>query len=179
MDRYLATLNFVVEECCECGMAFAMTRDFRDRRINDRDWFYCPKGHAQHYTGKTEEQKLREQLEKAQLDAAQESIKASSYKQQRDEVARTYCRMRTRVKNGVCPCCNRTFTKLLAHMRTKHPSFGNDKVLRSLREIYGLTQAALAAEVGVASWEISRFERQKPVNTFTREQLEEWIERSA
>jgi rubrerythrin len=28
-----------------------------------------------------------------------------------------------RVKNGVCPCCNRTFQNLMAHMKTKHPGW--------------------------------------------------------
>lgn len=39
-------LQFVVEICCNCGMAFAVTNDFQDRRVNDHARFYCPNGHG-------------------------------------------------------------------------------------------------------------------------------------
>jgi len=29
-----------------------------------------------------------------------------------------------RVANGVCPCCNRTFADLSAHMHGQHPEYG-------------------------------------------------------
>lgn len=32
-------------------------------------------------------------------------------------------RMKNRVGNGVCPCCNRHFKNLQGHMKTKHPEF--------------------------------------------------------
>jgi hypothetical protein len=28
-----------------------------------------------------------------------------------------------RIGNGVCPCCNRSFTNLRRHMTTKHPEY--------------------------------------------------------
>lgn len=32
-------------------------------------------------------------------------------------------RIKNRVKHGVCPCCQRTFRQLAAHMKSKHPDF--------------------------------------------------------
>ena len=32
-------------------------------------------------------------------------------------------RVKRRVGNGVCPCCNRTFKNLADHMTTKHPDY--------------------------------------------------------
>jgi hypothetical protein len=32
-------------------------------------------------------------------------------------------RIRNRVANGVCPCCNRTFADLHRHMASQHPEF--------------------------------------------------------
>ena len=32
-------------------------------------------------------------------------------------------RIKKRVANGVCPCCNRTFKDLAAHMSTQHPDY--------------------------------------------------------
>lgn len=48
--------------CCNCGMTFAVPNDFNNRRLADHGRFYCPAGHGQSYTGKTEEQKLRDRL---------------------------------------------------------------------------------------------------------------------
>lgn len=33
----------------------------------------------------------------------------------------------TRVKNGVCPCCNRSFQNLKRHMNTKHPNWSENE----------------------------------------------------
>lgn len=43
-----------------------------------------------------------------------ESVKAQSTRLRK---------VKDRVKNGVCPCCNRTFVNLQRHMHTKHPSY--------------------------------------------------------
>ena len=32
-----------------------------------------------------------------------------------------------RIKNGICPCCNRTFKQLAAHMKNKHPEYVEHK----------------------------------------------------
>lgn len=32
-------------------------------------------------------------------------------------------RLSNRVKNGVCPCCTRSFHNLREHMKTQHPDF--------------------------------------------------------
>ena len=32
-------------------------------------------------------------------------------------------RLKNRVASGVCPCCNRTFKQLAAHMSRQHPEF--------------------------------------------------------
>jgi DNA-binding XRE family transcriptional regulator len=169
MSNYVDGIEFVTELCCNCGMAFAMTSDFKLRRRNDHQSFYCPAGHGQHYTGKSEEQKLREQLEA-------ESGRAALLEQERAEAEKKYRRIRDRVKNGVCPCCNRTFQGLLNHMRTEHPEFGSPKILKTLREAMGLTQSALAKEIGLAHPSyVSGYENERPVPAYAEKRLERWI----
>lgn len=54
-----------METCCKCGIPFYMPTYHQKRLLaNKGEIFYCPSGHPQHYTGKTEAQKLTEQLEK-------------------------------------------------------------------------------------------------------------------
>ncbi len=175
MSTYSNGTWFETETCCNCGMQFAMTTDYYNRRRKDRKSFYCPAGHAQYYTGKTEEQKLRDKLNKAQLDLQAESGRAILLEQEKREIQNSYGKMRNRVKNGVCPCCTRTFQNLLNHMRTQHPEFGESKILKSLRESFGLTQTALSKEIGVSASYISNYEREKYAPQHAVQSIEYWV----
>lgn len=124
--------NFEAQTCCNCGIAFAV-----DAEVN-RQWrttgksFYCPNGHSQHYT-ETDIQKLQKQLEreKRNTEWAQNNAKAERSARERTErrlIARKSAntRLRNRIKNGVCPCCTRSFINLREHIKTKHPDFKAD-----------------------------------------------------
>lgn len=121
------TLTFKVVYCCNpgCGTPIAMPTQIYNRfRENHAEQFHCCFGHPQHFTGKTEAEKLKDELEserqstewwKKRSERADKS--ATAYKGQ-------VTRLRNRVKNGVCPCCNRSFQNLQRHMHTKHPEYG-------------------------------------------------------
>lgn len=134
---YSNILEMYTHICIECGVPFAIPKQLDDRLRQTRESFYCPNGHHQHYVGKTEAEKIREQAERekkilqAQLNEANRSKEYwnSEYKHQRQRAITAKAqktRLANRVKNGVCPCCNRSFTDLAAHMQTKHPDFNTD-----------------------------------------------------
>lgn len=54
-----ATVEFSVVDCPNCGIQFAITGSYERRRRADHVNFYCPSGHAQHYPGQTDEDRLR------------------------------------------------------------------------------------------------------------------------
>ena len=125
----LQTLRFETIHCCKCGMTFAVPADIRSRWQASGSFFYCPAGHSQHYS-ESQVQKLEKQLsaerkykEWAEQDARNQRI----YREQAErkvigqKAAKT--RLRNRIKNGVCPCCTRSFANLRAHILTKHPEF--------------------------------------------------------
>ncbi len=62
--------------CCHigCHISFAMSLDFYNQRLKDRNYFYCPNGHSQHFIDQTEEQKLR--VEVNNLESKIEHIKS-------------------------------------------------------------------------------------------------------
>lgn len=64
MTTFVDNIRFVTVLCGECGVPFAMTEEFQARKLRDRTVFYCPSGHPRVYTGKTEAQKLQEQLDR-------------------------------------------------------------------------------------------------------------------
>lgn len=174
--KFVGGVEFFTESCCNCGMPFAMTVNFERQRRADRQLFYCPAGHGQHYTGPSEADKLRADLERQRQIVDAERARAARVEQERDQVARAHNRMRTRVFNGVCPCCNRTFQNLLQHMKTEHAGEVN---LGTLRQAFGMTQGAVAKEVGVSPAHISLHERGRPVPSWAKSAIDGWVDRQA
>lgn len=93
--------------------------------------FFCPYGHSAHYSdGPTDEDKLRQERDrlKQQLAEKDDSIRiwrneAEQKDRQLSATRGVVTRIKNRVGNGVCPCCNRTFENLHRHMRSKHSSY--------------------------------------------------------
>lgn len=110
---------------CWCGISFALPENLYTeyRRKNGRISIYCPLGHSMVPADKDEIAVL-----KARLSSTQES--RDHYRNQRDHAERQarahkghHTRIKNRIANGICPCCNRTFVNLGKHMKSKHPSF--------------------------------------------------------
>lgn len=117
------SFDFLSVTCCECGIAFAFDKNFHNRRVADHKIFYCPSGHSQHFTDKSEVERLKEQLKwsrrsadsvRSQLGKAEKSV--SAYKG-------ALTRTKNRIKNGVCPCCKRQFQNLHRHMVAQHADY--------------------------------------------------------
>ncbi len=129
-------VQFFVEECCRtgCGLLFAITVDLKNQLLNSHDAFYCPAGHGQHYSGKSVEEKLRDQLavRQRQLEdmdtrrrAAVADGQMAKHRERAQKAAKT--RLKNRIAAGVCPCCTRSFENLQRHIKTKHPEFTGEE----------------------------------------------------
>lgn len=118
--RLHGAVDMVTEVCYKCDVLFAMTAAYKEERRKDHDLeFYCPNGHGQVYSGKTDTEKLRdaeirEQAVRDQLAAAIEDA---------EKVRQQTLRERQRIANGVCPCCNRSFENVRRHISSQHPEF--------------------------------------------------------
>lgn len=123
--------GFVTVKCCACGEQFGMAQGSYDTLTKSCATFHCPFGHAQHFNlGPSEADELRrerdrlkqqmaykeDQLREARERAEKERHRANGYKGHATRITK-------RAKAGVCPCCNRTFKQLAAHMANKHPQF--------------------------------------------------------
>ncbi len=114
------TITYVTETCIQCGVGFAMDEDYYNNRRADKKSFYCPNGHAQHYLGETDADKLhraRAQITHLQDQKGAAERSAAAYKGQ-------VTKIKNRVENGVCIHCDRSFANLRNHMATVH-SDGN------------------------------------------------------
>lgn len=129
-DRFAAETELVVLTCT-CGILFAIPARLNRSALKHRGdggWqICCPLGHQWHYVGQTEEEKLRDRLQRerdragrlaAERDQAQASLRATR------GVATRRKKQLDRVAAGVCPCCGRSFQNLARHMQSQHPTFG-------------------------------------------------------
>ncbi len=118
--------------CCTCGGAIGLNEIWvanARSEGNQRHQFWCPYcGVRQGWGGKSKEEKLREEI--AQLQKLQQVLKdsrkralaeAEHFRRSRDGMKGVVAKIKNRVGRGVCPCCNRHFTNLERHMKSKHP----------------------------------------------------------
>lgn len=119
---YSTTLTLIT--CFKCAVPFGMSETLYEQRRRDRDDFWCPNGHRQHFTGEPTEAQLRRQLEYARgrnrhLDDQLEATKRSR---------RAYKGIVTKTKKklaaGDCPAgCHATFPDLAGHLAAEHPDY--------------------------------------------------------
>lgn len=123
-----------IHDCCTCGGPIALTLDQQRSLRKSHKSFYCPMGHEQHFAGKSNEERLKEQLEAAnaraeanmaRARAAEDATQRAEYRERAQKAAKT--RIKNRVGKGVCPCCNRSFADLARHMASKHPGFASEE----------------------------------------------------
>jgi ssDNA-binding Zn-finger/Zn-ribbon topoisomerase 1 len=110
-------------QCGSCGGVFAMTQHFLETKRMESGGYHCPYCGEVRGWWKSEADKIREQLEeKSKLLTA---AKCDLLREQHEKAELE--RKLSRTKNGVCPCCNRTFQNLGRHMKTKHKDFVSTK----------------------------------------------------
>ncbi len=127
MAQVSFVVNFVIQECCNCGMQFAVTEEFEQRKRRDHTSFYCPAGHGQHFKAMSDIEKVRREKIEAE-NRLQVQLNESRHAQLVAEKAlaeetKKRRKIEKRIASGVCPCCNRQFDDLHRHMKSKHKEF--------------------------------------------------------
>jgi hypothetical protein len=122
-DAYSDGFTLTVHRCGSCGIVFAFEEDFDTTRRRDHSSWYCPNGHSFSYTGPSDVEKLRSELEeeRQRRKAARDLLdhEQRSHAATRGHLTRT----KKRIAAGVCPCCNRSFAQLSRHIATQHPDY--------------------------------------------------------
>lgn len=125
------TVQSLVITCykSDCGISFAVPEWWHKGKRETHTTFYCPNGHGQHFSSESEAERLRRERDIARQQIArveQERIDAlataNAQKDRADKAEAATKRLKRRVAAGTCPCCQRTFTNMARHMKTKHPN---------------------------------------------------------
>lgn len=126
-------VNYVMSNCITCGVAYTVPAEQWDKQRRDGGEHWCSNGHKQGwYPGQnTENDNLRRRAERAEQQQARLMQEKAEERERRQKVERRLAatqgvvtKIKTRTRNGVCPCCNRQFVDLHRHMNSKHPDYG-------------------------------------------------------
>lgn len=113
-------LELVTEVCCKCGCLFAFSYYLqRKLRDNHKD-FYCPNGHAQHYTGPTEVDRMRQERDRLKQQMAERDDMELALRTELAKAEKERRRIVRRANAGLCLDCNRSFANVTRHRATKH-----------------------------------------------------------
>jgi len=123
------TTILYVTTCPNCHVVHGIPNDMATKMRERGGEAHCPNGHRWFFT-ETEKQQLEKQLarERAAHDqtrsARDEQARRRAMAERRCAAARgQVTKIRNRVGNGICPCCNRSFENLHRHMQAKHPAW--------------------------------------------------------
>lgn len=121
--------RFTIWPCASCGIRFGVPEGWGEQRRKDKGDIYCPNGHVMNYR-ESEADKLRSERDRLAQQIAQRDDEIRAQREMREAAERSAAalkgqitKLNKRTAAGVCPCCNRTFTALHRHMKTKHPDF--------------------------------------------------------
>ena len=132
-DNLTLNTTHVSTGCCGCH--FRMESAMYESLCESHKIFYCPKcGERRHFGGQTDKERAEAAAKRAQELLERERAETARLRESRAKVERQLSaqrgatkRVKNRVKNGVCPCCTRSFGNLAAHMKTKHPTYAKGK----------------------------------------------------
>ena len=175
MAQYVENEYLQTWSCGECGIRMAVALSAWEGRQKTGKDFYCFNGHCRVFRDTTEKKLQRDLDRERQVREAAEA-RAGKAEQNLAQVTKAHRKMRERVMNGVCPCCNRSFANLREHMKSEHADFGTVRTLFALRQAFGMTQAAVAREAGVDTTYVSFYENEKKLPAYAKERIEAWLD---
>ena len=123
MTTFTHVGTFQVITCYKCSVQFGMPKGMYNARRDDHNCFYCPSGHGQYFSGKSETEKLQASLEYQKRMTQYERAAKESARRSNAAIKGHQTRLKRRIANGVCPCCSRTFKDLEQHMANQHPEY--------------------------------------------------------
>ena len=116
--------------CGSCGGIYAIAERYHKHKQELGGYWNCPYCQCSWGFGTSTIDKLNKKLADAQRQVEQE-CKLKEWAQQDARLAENRRRaakgqltkVKKRIGNGVCPCCNRSFENLRNHMLAKHPTY--------------------------------------------------------
>jgi hypothetical protein len=114
MTRLDATLAAQMEviHCASCNVPFALMDSHVDRLRQSHKAFHCPAGHSNVFNGKSDTERLKEELERIKAD--------------KQRVQEKLWQLEADAKLTQCPYCSGKYSRINLHITRSH--FGKSHV---------------------------------------------------
>lgn len=116
---------YVVLRCGNCGVTHTIPDVKYDHCYLEGGFWTCPNGHSRGWengANKREIDEVRRDRDRLKQDAARLQDEIAAEKERAAAAEKKYLQARKRSAAGLCPCCNRSFSNMQRHMKTKHPN---------------------------------------------------------
>ena len=123
---HYANVKLTTIDCGECGGTYAISERYRQHKFENSGTWHCPYCKTSWgFTG-SEIDNLKEKLrnEAKRREWVEKDLANAENRVRAQKAAKT--RLKNRIADGVCPCCNRTFQNLSRHMTSQHPDYTKD-----------------------------------------------------
>lgn len=117
------TVTLEEETCGKCGGTYAISARYIRQRREEKGGWHCPYCETSWGYWEGENDRLKKELAQEKQRKERALAEANEQRQRAEKSESSHDRLKKRVKNGVCPCCNRTFKQLASHMKHKHPGY--------------------------------------------------------
>jgi len=112
--------------CGSCAVTHALPAIIYDTARLQGGYWHCPNGHSRGWARGENQEELavarrdRDRLRQENARLADESIAEARKRIAAETKLKRYTK---RTAAGLCPCCNRSFRQLKAHLKSKHPDY--------------------------------------------------------
>jgi hypothetical protein len=122
VTTYLGQVRLTVMNCMTCGIVFGVPEAFDLQRREKGGSWVCPNGHSLVYR-EPDVRRLERERDQARARARHEADQREATQRSLSATRGALTKVKKRVGNGTCPCCNRHFQQLKRHMATRHPDY--------------------------------------------------------
>ena len=126
MSDVMVSVTLKRVTCCECGIVFGLSETYIGERRADHGTFYCPNGDKQYYPAESDAERFKRRMVWAEQQRDSERRQHEVTKHRLRATKGAHTRTKNRIRQGVCPHCNRYFKNLHEHMLTKHEGVTNE-----------------------------------------------------
>lgn len=123
------TVNMETVDCGICGGVYALSADYLRKKRETGGFWHCPYCYTDwgYPKNRSELVRLKQQLEQKEAEAQRMREHWLAEERSRISLQGHLTRVKHRIGNGVCPCCNRSFKNIRRHMQSKHPHFAKEE----------------------------------------------------
>jgi hypothetical protein len=108
-------------QCQTCGVWHAIPKAMHDNCVEEGGFWHCPNGHQRGYReGRKEREAVRLERDRLKQRVSELNDTIALERASKEAAAKKVKQLQKRAKAGVCPCCNRSFANMAAHMKTCH-----------------------------------------------------------